>query len=107
VETGTWAGRLIRRRQRGERRGVPTSQFCDEKSKPNAHRSNKGRLCLLSRQHKHSNHELGCEEHLDEDTLGDGRAVCKGREGIEGAGKDVQDNTTCDHAGNQLGGDEE
>jgi hypothetical protein len=99
-----WAGGLMGAESEESRR-IPTGQLGDEQRKPDAHRRNEGRFRLLGRQHKYRDHELRCEEHLDEDTLGYGRAVCEGCEGAEGPGEDTQDDAACGYAGEQLGGD--
>lgn len=46
-----------------------TDHLTDEESETNADRCQVGRLVLDDSQHDNDKHELGSQEHLDEETL--------------------------------------
>lgn len=79
----------------------------NEEGQADADRGDEGTAVLLARQHEDGDDELGGEEDLDEEALGDGGAAAERGGDAEGARGQAVDDGGGGDAAEQLGGDHE
>jgi hypothetical protein len=73
-------------------RNQRTDHFTDEESETDTDRREESGLVLHDGQHDDDEYQLGCEEHLDEQTLRDGCASTQSSSAIEVTRKQSADN---------------
>lgn len=67
---------------------VDANQLCNKERQPDANRGDECRFVLLLGEHEDSEYKLGCENHLQENSLGDRGAVAETSADVERAWKE-------------------